>query len=143
MTFNEGLPPYARLRSGIVSNEGLDEIDPNVVLISDYLAGELLDDDQAALEHRLETDAAFFNEMMPIIEFVEALRSTRHHVAENTSERIKLDGFLGLSVGVGATAVVVTPLGELTLKEGTYTLDWSPPGHIGELRAYRSGGTPK
>lgn len=132
MTFNEGLVPDAPRRSGMVSNEGLDQADPNMLLIGDYLAGGLSADDRAALEHRLETDPAFFNDVMPIIELVEALRETPprpiHDVAEGTAARIAVEDVLSLRIAAGATAVVTTPVGEVSLGEGMYFIEASPNG---------------
>jgi hypothetical protein len=133
MRFNEGLPSDAPLRSGMLSNEGLDQTDPNMLLIGDYLAGALGDEERQVVEQRLQSDPAFFNDVMPIIELVEALRETPPHptkrVGEGTTARITVHDVLSLRVAAGATAVVTTAVGEVTLPEGNYLIESSPTGH--------------
>jgi hypothetical protein len=56
MNIDHDAPPSVRLRSGVYTNEGLDAIDPDLILVADYIAGELPDDDERILEARLEHD---------------------------------------------------------------------------------------
>jgi hypothetical protein len=56
-----------RLRSGYFTNEGLADIDADIIVMTDYLVGELLDDDRAAFEQRLEKDAEFFEKVFPLM----------------------------------------------------------------------------
>jgi anti-sigma factor RsiW len=56
MNIDHDAPPSVRLRSGVYTNEGLDAIDPDLILVADYIAGELPDGDERVLEARLERD---------------------------------------------------------------------------------------
>ena len=125
--FNEGVPPEARLRPGFVANEGLDWIDPTLVRAAGYLSGDLPKEERLALERQLDTDPAFFNEVMPIVDLVAMLREAQRtrYVADGASARIELDESLELNVGTRAVAIIVTPIGEVILKEGIYTIDWT------------------
>ncbi|HEY4130116.1 MAG TPA: FecR family protein [Gemmatimonadaceae bacterium] len=42
--------------------------DPDIVLITDYLAGELSPPDEAQVERRLEDDQAFFDKVFPLVQ---------------------------------------------------------------------------
>lgn len=140
MSFNEG-SDYTRLRSGMVSNEGMDSGDPNMMLLTDYLSGEMLESDRAAFEDRLENDAAFFNDVMPMIELVEALRVAKkqpeHRVEDHTSARIAVERACSVLVGMGATATIVTPLGEVVVKQGAYAVECVGGPEAGEVRVRR------
>jgi hypothetical protein len=46
----------------------LELIDRDIADITDYLAGEMSDDDRARLEQRLVADAAFFEKVFPVID---------------------------------------------------------------------------
>lgn len=61
------VPPPVRLRSGYFSNAGLEDVDPDVITITDYLAGELEDDARARVEDRLSSDAAFADKVRPVM----------------------------------------------------------------------------
>jgi hypothetical protein len=49
-------------------NEGLERLDPDILLITDYLGRELSEQDRLAVEARLETDTAFYVKMKPYID---------------------------------------------------------------------------
>jgi ferric-dicitrate binding protein FerR (iron transport regulator) len=42
--------------------------DPDIALITDYLAGELSSSDEARVEHRLEDDEVFFDKVFPLVQ---------------------------------------------------------------------------
>jgi hypothetical protein len=48
-------------------NEGLERLDPDILLITDYLGHELSERDRLAVESRLETDTAFYVKVTPYI----------------------------------------------------------------------------
>jgi ferric-dicitrate binding protein FerR (iron transport regulator) len=46
----------------------LDDFDPDIVLITNYLMREMTPEEMAAVEQRLEDDAAFFEKVWPLVE---------------------------------------------------------------------------
>lgn len=79
--------------------------DPDVVLITDYLAGELSSTDEATVEHRLEDDEVFFDKVFPL---VQAWRMPQNFRRAKSKRRAST--WLGALV---AAAVIVFALIEL------------------------------
>ncbi len=50
-----------------MSNEPMSDVDPDVVLITDYLAGRLSEFERFGVEKRLEEDEAFFDKVWPLV----------------------------------------------------------------------------
>jgi len=130
MTFNE------RMR------DDDDDAGADMRLISSYLSGDMSPSEESALEERMATDPVFFNEMIPLIEFQTELRAeigrNTKYVPDHTTACIEVGAYVPLTVGRGATAVVVTPVGDVIMKEGSYILKWDPAADaVGGLHIHR------
>ena len=77
--------------------------DPDIVLITDYLAGELSHTAEADVEHRLEDDEAFFDKVFPL---VQAWRMP-HSVRRATPKAHQRTTWIGTLVAAAILAFVV------------------------------------
>jgi ferric-dicitrate binding protein FerR (iron transport regulator) len=80
-----------------------DQHDADIVLITDYLAGELSSTDEARVEHRLQDDEAFFNKVFPL---VQAWRMP-HSVRRVSVKRRHRTTWLGALAAAAVLAFVV------------------------------------
>jgi hypothetical protein len=111
MNIDHDAPPTLRLRSGVYTNEGLGAVDPDLILVTDYIAGELLDEDERAFEDRLARDEGFRNLAQPMLLLGIAARS-QHAAASDArpANRVGIGAKLlryWRGLGLGAIALTI------------------------------------
>lgn len=89
--------------------------DPDIVLITDYLAGELSHTDEARVEHRLQDDAVFFDKVFPLVQAWRMPHSLRR--AKSTSTR-RVTTWTGALVAAAVAAFVVIGAPRLGVRFG-------------------------
>jgi len=143
------MPEHANLR--LLRDDDHDPVDPDIALMTDYLAGELSDEQADAVEDRLLTDAAFSKKVEPLITMwtspvrfrasaPEVAHEARPNPVPNRSRQPasyaltpRRARFTRRNVGWTAAAALVLSLVAPTVQMGAYAAGASQAAVLGKL----------